>query len=707
MTTVANRQGKPRVGNSRQAEAFFNPRAIGLVGASANRAKATSRAQRYLVQHGYDGAIYPINPNRDEIFGLTCYPSLSAAPQPIDHAFIMVGREAAFDAVRECAALGIPCATLLAGGFAETGKAGQQRQDELLKIARASGVRILGPNSIGMINVSDAITLSANAMLELPKLLPGGLSVISQSGSLIGALLSHGAAHDIGFSKLISVGNEADLGVGEIGNMLIDDPHTNSILLFLETVRDSEAVAAMARRAFDAGKQVITYKIGRSDIGQELARSHTGAIAGSDQAFDAFVHHHGLARVRNFEALIEVPSMFRGRVPPQGRRVCIAATTGGGGAMVVDCLGELGIDVSAPGPVVANRLADSGIPYDGSRLVDLTIAGANAEVVNGVIGDLMLNPDCDVVVMVVGSSARFHPELAVQPLTRWANAPKPLVVCLAPDAQDSLRLLARAGIAVFRTPEACADGIRAFLWWRKPGPNMTPEAGPVAAARTVIERASGSILGEATALDVFSKLAIPVPGGITARDEYDAVQAAKQLAYPVALKILSDDIAHKTEAGGVCLNLNGAEEVRQACRDILRNVTEKHPNAHIDGLLVQRMERGVAEALLGYKRDPMIGPIVVLGSGGVLTEIFRDSAVRLAPVAPEDARAMVNEVRGLAPIRGYRGLPEGDIDALVLAIVNMSALAKIETVLEAEINPLLVKHKGDGVVAVDGLIVRD
>jgi acyl-CoA synthetase (NDP forming) len=688
------------------AEALFRPRRIALVGASANRAKATSRAQRYLLQHGYGGEIYPINPNRDEILGLTSYPCLSDAPQPIDHAFIMVSQEAVFQAVRDCVALGIPCATILAGGFAESGQAGQARQAKLLKIARAGGLRILGPNSIGMINVSDKTTLSANAMLDLPDLAAGGLSLVSQSGSLIGALLSHGVVHGTGFSKLISVGNEADLGVGEIADMMIDDPQTETIILFLETVRDHKTLAAMARRAFAAGKPVITYKLGRSDIGQELAVSHTGAIVGSDQAFDAFVRHHGLARVRNFEALIETPNMLKGRMPPKGNRICIASTTGGGGAMVVDYLGEMGVEIAAPGEAVATRLQAAGVPYNGSKLVDLTIAGASADIVNGVIGDLMNNPDCDAVVMVVGSSARFHPELAVQPLIQWANGPKPLAVYLAPDAQESLRLLGRAGIATFRTPEACAEGVQAFLNWRKPGLDRIPEPTAVARARALIDRAPGNVLGEAAALDVFENLGLPVPGGISVADDDSAVQAAEKLSYPVALKIQSDDIAHKTEAGGVCLNLGTAQEVRQACKDILRSVTDMHPSAAIKGLLVQPMQTGIGEALLGYKRDPMVGPIVVLGSGGVLTEIFRDNAIRLAPVTRDQARAMVNEVRGLAPIRGYRGLPEGDVDALIDAIVNMSALAEIDSVQEAEVNPMLIRQKSRGVIAVDGLIFR-
>lgn len=693
------------MGYSQLTEALFRPRRIALVGASANRNKATSRAQRYLVKHGYDGNIYPINPYHSEIFGETSYARLSEVPAEIDHAFITVGKEAAFEAIHDCVALGIPCATLLAGGFAETGPAGETRQAELLKIAQAGGVRLLGPNSIGMINVSDRTTLSANAMLDLPNLEAGGLSVVSQSGSLIGALLSHGAAHGTGFSKLVSVGNEADLGVGEVASMLVSDEQTDMIILFLETIRNRQAMVEMANRAFEVGKPVIVYKLGRSNIGQELTISHTGAIAGSDQAFDAFARHHGLARLRNFEALIESPNLFRRRTPSKGNRVCIASTTGGGGAMVVDCLGEMGVEVVSPGLAVAQRLAAAEVAYDGSKLVDLTIAGTNAKLVDGVIGDLMQNPNCDLVVMVVGSSARFHPELAVKPLTKWANGPKPLAVYLAPDAQESLRLLGSAGISAFRTPEACAEGIKAFLRWQNPKPFYEVGASTVANATAVINRVSQSIMTEAIALSVFKHLGIPTVSCIMVPNEIEAVQAAKELSYPVALKILADDIAHKTEAGGVRLNLSTAQKVRQAGQSLLRDVAQKYPTAKIKGLLVQRMEISIAETLLGYKLDPMVGPIVVLGSGGVMSEVFCDTAIRLAPVSPDQAREMINEVDGLALIRGYRGLPKGDIDALVKAIVAMSTLANIACIEEAEINPLLIRPAGQGVIAVDALLV--
>ena len=292
-------------------QSFLNPRSVAIVGASSNPQKTGARVQRFLVSHGYKGKIYPVNPNREEIFGLKCYPKLTKIHKQIDHVFIAVDGNKIINAVRDAVSMNIKCATILSGGFSESGSEGLNLEKQILHIAREGNLRILGPNSIGIINISDSVVLSANAMLDLPNLKKGGLSVISQSGSLIGALIAHGHSRGIGFSKLFSVGNESDLTVGEIGKMLIDDNDTHTIILFLETLRNSVEVSEMARLAYASGKSVITYKLGKSDLGKELAKSHTGAIAGSDEAFNAFVKYNGIKRVHIFESLIEVPNLLK------------------------------------------------------------------------------------------------------------------------------------------------------------------------------------------------------------------------------------------------------------------------------------------------------------------------------------------------------------------------------------------------------------
>ena len=688
------------------AQALFAPRGVALIGASSDPSKTSARPLRYLQKHGYSGAIYPVNPGAQEIAGQPCFADLKSLPGPADQAFIMLPSKAIAAAIRDCAEVGIGCATILSGGFAETGEAGRQRQEALLEVAKSTGVRLLGPNSIGVINTATGLTLSANAMLELPQLQAGRTAVISQSGSIIGALLSHGEARKTGDSKLISVGNDADLTVGEIGALLVDDDETDVILLFLETLRQSERVAAFARSAFDAGKPVIAYTLGRSSVGQELARSHTGALVGSVQAMAAFLEHHGIARVSMFETLIEAPELFRGRHANdtgRPRRAAVVTTTGGGGAMVVDNLGLRQIEV-APAPAsVVDRLAAVGIAQDAGHLIDLTMAGARPEVVGGVIGDLMTDAEIDAVVMVVGSSARFAPQLAVDPLLEWAKAPKPFAIYLAPHAETSMDRLATAGMAAFRTPEACADALQALLSWRPPVPVRTPtEPLPLAA-----DLGRDLVVGEIQALGVFSALGIAVAEGEIADSATEAIAAARRLGYPVVLKVASPQISHKSDLGGVEIGIADDEALTAAYRRIMRNVAAAKPEAEITDVLVQKMHQGRAEVLLGLKRDALVGATVVLGLGGVLAELCRDTSLRLAPVTPDQAAAMIEEVVGLAPLRGYRNLPRGDLSALAKAIAAFSQLAGREEVQEAEINPLIVGPQGSGVVAVDGLIVLE
>jgi acyl-CoA synthetase (NDP forming) len=468
------------------AQALLAPRSVALIGASADAGKTTARAQRYLRQHGYGGRVRPINPGHDEIQGETAYPSLLALPEPVDHAFIMVAAEAVPGVVAECGELGVPCATILADGFAEGGRAGIALQEEVLVTAKTCGVRLLGPNSMGIINVHERIALTVNAALDTPTLLAGPLGVLSHSGSLLGTLLSRGQARGFGFSKLVSVGNEADICIGELGEILIDDGATEAILLFLETIRQPARLEAMARRAADVGKPVIAYMLGRSEAGRELAASHTGALVGSDEATDAFLRDCGILRVDMLETLFELPSLVMKRRPPgpRPRTVAVMTTTGDGGAMVVDRLALAGIDVVPPPDGVIEGLSEQGIHIGPGRLTDITLAGTQPEIVGAVLKALLASPHCQAVVAVVGSSAQFQTDLAVQPIIAKAGADKPLAVFLAPQADEPLRLLAEAGIAAFRTPEGCAEAVRCLFDWRPPRRAGGPPVGdPARAAR--------------------------------------------------------------------------------------------------------------------------------------------------------------------------------------------------------------------------------
>jgi len=693
---------------SNVAEALFAPQTIALIGASGDPAKNTARPLQYLRKHGFKGGVFPINAAREEVLGEKAWPDLAAASKaaggPIDHAYIMVPGPAVPGVISDCAAAGVKVASIYSDGFAETGEDGLRFQVDMVAAAREGGLRLIGPNSMGVVNLHAAMGMTTNAALEAPGLIPGPFSVISQSGTALGALLSRGQARGFGFSKLLSIGNESDLSVGEVVDFLVDDPDTGAILLFLETLRRAEDLALAARRAYAAGKPVIAYKIGRSDAGQQMAVSHSGALAGPDAAATAFFRHHGIVRVDTLEALLETPNLVSGLKPATGRRAAVMTTTGGGAAMVVDPLGLTGVDFAVPPASVITRLEGLGIRVGGSPVIDVTMAGARPDVYGPVLADLLTDTGNDVVICVVGSSAQFRPDVAVQPIIEQGGGDKPLAVFCVPEAGDSLKALAEAGLAGFRTPESCADAVSAYLDWT--GPVEAPVPVLLPSVKALLKAGGGVRLDEAASLKVFEALGIPC----TPRHVLAAGDAPPpDLIYPVAAKVLSADITHKTEAGGVVLDIPDAASLKDASAEIFKNVEKAQPKADIAGVLVQQMQSGLAEVLVGYRLDAVAGPVVVLGVGGVLTEIYNDAAVRAAPVDMETAQEMIAEVRGLATICGYRGQAQGDMTSLAAAVVAVSALALADGVVEAEINPLIVKAKGQGkdkgVSAVDGLVL--
>ncbi len=683
--------------------ALFTPRCVALIGASADIAKNNSRPQRFLRKHGYTGRILPINPGRTEILGEPAYPALKFAPGPIDHAFIMVPAPAVPDIVAQCCELKIPVATIFSAGFAELGEQGLARQREMVKMARAAGLRLLGPNCMGIVNVQGATALTVNAVIEHERLTPGPLSVISQSGSMLGSLLSRAQPRGLGFSKLVSVGNECDLGVGEIAEMLVDDADTGAILLFLETFRDAGNLARAARRAFAAGKPVIAYKLGRSSVGRRVATSHTGAMTGPDEIANAFFREHGIIRVDMFESLFEAPRLVLRHRPPAGRRVAVVTGTGGAAAMVVDRLGVLGAEVVGPSAGVIANLAARDIQISDAPLTDIPMGRSVGGRYAAILSELLASDHCDAVVAVIGSSSQSGPQVIVERVLEATHrGHKPLAVFLAPRADQGLVLLEQNGIAGFRTPESCADAVNAYLNWRAPVPRIEHAGSELADAAALVARAQGERLNESDSCELFAALGINVAESRVLKQAADCAD----MTGTVAVKILSADIPHKTDVGMVRLNVPVAS-VRLEAQRMLEDARTKFPAARIDGVLVQCMEHGIAEAIVGYRRDPEIGPVVLLGAGGTAAELRRSFCMRIAPVTIAQAEAMIDGVRDLAVLRGYRNLPRADCAALANAIRSLSLLALLDarSVSEAEINPLIVKAEGEGVVAVDGLVV--
>ena len=683
------------------AKALLHPASVALVGASDDPQKTAGRPLNYLRQAGFVGRVYPVNPSRATVQGERAWASLADLPEVPEHVFVLTPTDSVLGVARESARLGVTVLTVLAGGFSEAGPQGHAQQQELVELARQSGMRVLGPSSLGVVMPAEGLVLTANAAFAEPEMPTGRVFVASQSGSMIGALVSRGKARGIGYAGLVSVGGEADLSVGEICAATLDDPAIDGYLLFLESLRHGDALRAFALEAAARGKPVIAYKLGRSAAAAEMATTHTGALAGEDDVADAFFRDLGIARVNVLEALLETyPLARRVSLAPVGsapRRVGVVTTTGGGAAMAVDQLGIRDVVVQPPSAETLQRLAAAGLPATPGRVLDLTLAGARYEVMKGALDILLNAPEFDMILAVVGSSARYQPELAVQPIIDSAASTRPLAAMLVPDAPEALARLTAAGIPCFRSPEACGDAIAAVFARRAPS------------AQARIERrqaGAGQALSEAEAYGVLDLLGVPHAPAVAAPLAGPTLELP--FDFPVVVKVCSPAIAHKTEVGGVVLNVRDAAGLDAAFATLRANLAERAPGVHCDQVLVQPMCKGLAEVLLGYRVDAEAGPIVMLAAGGIWAEVARDRSLRLAPVSLEVAREMIGEVRALKTLTGLRGRPRGDLEALASAIERMSRLGdgSHPDVLEAEINPLLVLAEGQGVMAVDALVVR-
>jgi acyl-CoA synthetase (NDP forming) len=678
--------------------ALFAPSAVALVGASDVRGKATARPLEFLRRHAWAGDVYPVNPARETVLGERAWASLKDLPTVPEHALILTPADAAVEAVRQCADLGVTVATLVADGFLPGTADGDRRRAQLREILDGSPLRLLGPSSLGVATIASGLALTGNAAFAEHPLPAGDVFVASQSGSVLGALLSRGVEMGVGFAGMVSVGNEFDVSLGEICHAAVDDPAVAGFALFLENLANADHLADFAREAADRGKPVVAYKLGRSDDGARLAVSHTGALAGDDAVADAFLRAHGIARVSTFDALLEAQLLAR-RIPvsaSSARRVAVVSTTGGGGAMAVDCLAAAGLRVAAPAPATAEQLAGLCVEVGHGALIDLTLAGTTYDKIKAALDVLLRAPEFDAVVAVPGSSARFSPEVSVKPIVDSAAADTALAVFVVPSAPDALRLLRGCGVPAFRTAESLADAMTAVFNREPVRPAVAAAPATAGAAVTLDEDASYAVL-ERLGINAAPRVVLDV----------DRLPTELPVPAPAVAKALSGALAHKSDVGGVVLGIADGRELQAAAGSIRAAVTAARPDVTVDRLLVQQMVRGVTEVLIGFRRDADVGPMVVLAAGGLLAEVYRDRSVRMAPVDLDQAHAMIGEVRGLAVAAGFRGAPRGDLAALAEAVVAMSRLATAvePTVIEAEANPVLVLADGDGVVAVDAVVI--
>ena len=686
---------------------LIKPRSVAVIGASADPTKTAGRPVAYLKKLGFSGDIFPVNPKVEAIDGLPCFPSIASLPSVPDVAIVLLGAERAHGAVRDLAQLGCQAAIVLASGYTETGPEGAVRQMQLMDAAGA--MRILGPNTIGLVNLTDHIMLSATGALEMDHFPVGSIGVVSQSGGIMGSLLSRASARGIGLSKLISTSNEVDLELADFIDYLADDPSTQVIALYIETVRHPEKFRLACLKAARLGKPVVAFKIGRSEAGARAAVSHTGALAGADRMYDALFKQVGVIRAQTFADLLDIPAALATARTLCGQRVAILTSTGGAGTLVSDDLGLAGFETPAPDEATAAalRALNTGTEAVLDRNpIDVTLAGLRPDLLRGAIHTLLASPSYDALVIVVGSSGLAQPELmagAIQDCLPSSN--KPVFAYVSPHAPGVGKLLTERGVPAYAAAESISSAFAAM----RHTSNFKPSAYlAVPQQLTQLEDLPSGSLNEVQAKQLFARFGVPSVSEQAVHSLQQAQEAVMALGEPVVLKILSSVITHKSDVGGVAVGVTS--QTLGECMAAMTAQVHAKSGQMPDGFLIQEMVTGGTELILGMHRDAL-GTAILLGMGGVTAELFKDTSIRLLSaqcgLSREDALSMAKELKTWPLLDGFRGRPKADIDALVDAIVAFSQMAAQlgERLVEAEINPLFVLPQGQGVKAADGVLV--
>jgi len=689
--------------------ALVSPRSIAVIGASDDPTRIGGRPVGYMLRSGFAGPIWPVNPKRDTIQGLKAYASVADLPDAPDAVIVAVPAAVVPETIEACAAKGAKAAVVFSSGFAEMGEEGRIAQDRLRAIARAGGIRVLGPNCLGVFNAHSGwiATFSSSMERELPT--PGPVAIASQSGAYGSHAFALMRTRGVGTGIMITTGNEADVDLADAIGYLVRDEPTKVIVAYAEGIRDGDALREALAGAAAAGKPVIFMKVGRSKVGAAAAASHTAALAGSDRVYDGLFAQYGVMRVNSTDELLDAAyAAAQGRFP-NGDRLGIVTISGGVGVQMADAAEQFGLSVPEM-PEAAQRELKALIPYAAVRNpVDITAQAFNDLSLIGTNLRMMLaEGGYDVIVafftVVAGSRAIVAALIAALTEARDQFPDRSIMLSLV-GTPDIVRQYEAAGYPVYEDPTravAAAAAItrfgRFFARPAEPAPPAAPRGAP---------RVPATMLSEHDAADLLEAWGVPfVPRRLVTTEE-QAVRAAEEFGGKVVLKIASPDIQHKTEVGGVIVGVKGGEEVARGYHALTERVPLVRPDALIDGVIVAAMAPAGVEAVIGVQRDPTFGPVVMVGLGGVLVEVLEDVTFRLAPFGVAEARRMIAELKGARIFDGVRGAPPADVEALagLLARVSVFAAAEAERIASVDLNPVRVLPVGQGVLALDALIV--
>ncbi len=692
-------------------EALFSPRAVAIIGASANPGKLGYAVLDNIIKDGYQGQVYPVNPQEKGILGQTCFRRVTEIPGPVDLAVIVVPNKIVAHVMQDCAAKGVSAVVVITAGFREAGAEGRQMEREIIEIARNHNIRVLGPNCLGIIDTNSSLNASFAATMPSR----GAISFMSQSGALCTGVLDWAALNGLGFSSFVSLGNKADLNETDFLQVWRNDPHTSVVMAYLEGVVDGRAFMQAALE-LTRTKPFIALKSGTTTAGSRAVSSHTGTLAGSDAAYEAAFKQTGVLRARSVSELFAFSTALAYQPLPRGRRVGIITNAGGPGIMATDACENSGLHLASLLPETVDRLRQV-LPPAANYYNPIDVLGdARADRYQEALQAALQDPGVDAIIVLLTPQAMTEIEPTAEAVVRIARQhDKPVLASFmgGKDIAAGNRILGAGHVPFYDFPEEAAAALRAMV--RQQEWINTEQEEPVRktadrerASTTLLaaQKAGRLKLNEMEARQIVAAYGLPLPRSLLAASADQAVQFAAEIGYPVVLKIISPDILHKSDMGGVVVGVKNEKEVRQVYQDILIRARRYLPEADIWGVAIQQMVKPGKEIIVGVSQDPTFGHMIMFGLGGIYVEVLKDVQFAIAPITPSLAREMITGLRSYPLLAGVRGEKPSDMDAMVDCLLRVSQMVTdLPQIVELDINPLFVYETGQGVMAVDARIV--
>lgn len=692
-------------------ESLFNPQAVAVIGASANPAKLGHSVLDNIIQYGFRGEIYPINPKESEILGHKCYQRVTDVPGPVDLAVIVVPNRFVAEVMGDCGTKGVGAAIVITAGFRETGAEGRKMEREVIEIARHHGIRVVGPNCLGVITTSS--NLNASFAAAMPD--KGSISFMSQSGALCTGILDWAAANALGFADFVSLGNKGDLNETDFLEAWRDDPETDVIMAYLEGIVDGPRFMQVARE-LTKEKPLIVIKSGTTSAGSRAVSSHTGTLAGSDAAYDAAFKQAGILRAHSVSELFAYSTAFAYQPLPRGRQVAIITNAGGPGIMATDACEKRGLQLATLAPETVSLLQEH-LPPAANFYNPIDVLGdAYADRYKLALKAALDDPNVDAVIFLLTPQAMTEIGETAQVVVELSHdSGKPVLANFmgGKDVAAGNRVLGEGRIPYYEFPEEAADALARMVQYkewrereREPVERFLADPERAATAILTAQKAGRLGLNEVEARQIVAAYGLPLPRSQLALDARQAVQWAEEIGYPVVMKIISPDILHKSDIGGVQVGLKDEKEVRLAYEEIINRAYRYMSEADIWGVAVQEMVSVGREVILGVNKDPTFGHLMMFGLGGIYVEVLKDVVFRVAPVTRVEAHEMVREIRSFPLLAGARGAKPADVNAIVDCILRVSQMVTdFPQIVELDINPLFAYEDGQGAMAVDARIV--